>query len=271
MKTQIVRLMTLIGAIFTLPTFNTEAQGTFTVVPFAATGLNFAKAPTADVAIYENNLFNAIETGMTQVGANGMPTTFTIAGSTTASLSAVMALSTSEFQMWAGQVNPSSAQYGGSIIIGTHVLGNGTRFIPQTIDFDHVSSDPFGTFWFNSTGSAAFNEYMRGVIYNPDGTKTWVKSGSMVPVNEVIFYEVLSIVVGGEGTPQEKIAQTLTAWGNFNLGTTIRMKGIENGNPFTVSTFSDVNIAIPEPSILALGIMGSIIVSCASLRRKAPG
>ena len=139
---------------------------------------------------------------------------------------------TGDFTSWNGQANPTGAfanelgnlLYSPVIISGT----NGTQFSLSQVVFTGVSSDmpgnPAGSLLGNVTDLSNFNYSVGrvGVIYNADGTKTYITSGSPDQlVNELIYRGVGSfdqiLNVAGTGmTGQQLLDQQVAQFASFN-------------------------------------------------------
>lgn len=130
---------------------------------------------------WESNAMAALLNNKKSFGDPTQPTYYQASGPSI-SLSQILVTG---FASWLGNANPGTAygpqfagEYGNRMHFGLHIMGNGTKFSVAQLSFDCSSSDPDNSLGFSfPAGSYDYSPARIGIIYNPNGTKTFVTGG----------------------------------------------------------------------------------------------
>jgi hypothetical protein len=155
---------------------------------------------------------------------------------------------------------PGAENVGGSLGIG-FIFHSDSLFIPTSISLHQVGTDIYGLLneddSYNLTG---FSVSFEGIIQNANGSLSYLNSGPIVPVNDVVFNSELALSIGDEsGTPQEQVNRFLGIWDfNFTVSDTFSLEGetVPTDTPFEVTgpTSGFTVTPAPEPSPPSLNI-----------------
>ena len=254
-----------------------QARAEITATSFMTLAPNLSMSP--DAGAFFNNLLMAIQTGASQAGVPGTPSEVSFLQGPEASISLDRMIST-DYHSWGPEVNPPapySSQYGGSLLLGVCIDGNGERFLPQSIRLTQVSTDPYDLFSYTVTGTISYwSTYVRGMTYDiKNGTENWLTSGSVTEVPKAMILYAISVVPGETtGTPEQIQNRTLSDWEQgFYITPEWKVGGTtESGNPFQIILPADNIQIVPEPSIITLFLAGlGIIVFVKFARRNESG
>ena len=268
----------------------TPARADFTMKLGFAVGPDGASGSPSYVP-WQLNAVQGITNGFSPVGSFATdPTAF----QPVTAVSVRDIIPTGDFTSWLGQANPTGAfanELGNLLYCAVDISGNGTKFSLSQVVFTGVSSDmpgnPAGSLLGNVTDLSNFNYSIGrvGVIDNPDGSKTYITSGSPDQmVDELIYRGVGSfhqiLTVAGSGmTGQQLLDQeeaVLSSYGPLTFSATYSI--YQNGtdrDPNSIlfsGTDSIVVSSVPEPTsvaLLAVGVLGTVVSACRRARKRA--
>jgi hypothetical protein len=264
----------------------TPARADFTIQQAFAIGSDGA-AGSPSFAAWQLNAIQGISNGFTTVGN---PATDPTAFQTVTSTSVRDIIPTGDFPSWNGQANPSGAfanELGNLLYAPVIINGNGTLFSLSQVVFTGASSDnpsnPAASLLGNVTPLSNF-DYSAGrvgVIFNADGSTTYITSGSSdQQVNELIYrgvasYDQILMQAGSGMTGQQLLDQEalhLSSHGNLTFDATyaIYADATDSGSPVFSQTNSIIINSVPEPSsVVLLGLGGLGILAAAYRRRRS--
>lgn len=130
---------------------------------------------------YQQNAVYAIYNGLSSYGDPTSPSFYQAAPN---NLSPYQVIVTG-FPSWLGNADPVgtygpayAGEFGNRVTFGLHIWGNGNKFSVSQLGFTASSTDKTNSLGFSfPTGSYDYSPSRIGIIYNPDGSRTFITSG----------------------------------------------------------------------------------------------
>jgi hypothetical protein len=227
-----------------------------------------------------------IQSGGTPVGDPALPTYYST--TTTSKTSDMIA---TDFPSWRGFANPGSVfgpafanEVGNRLTFGVHILGGGSTFTVNQVNFDIESTDP--------SNVVSFSGSLNGFVYDSNTQNTIVGRSSTTGmlvldpapgdlltelwyVGAGVAFEVLHTDPGA--TFQDKINNTLLdpllqpPNAPFDINATYTLSGFSSSGTATASVSPSGALAapVPEPaSVLLLGLGAGAAGALARWRRR---